>query len=157
MSAVYQAAIRILMPSDVWVGHLFVKDCVWNLFSALDLWFDNQTLQDSQNQTTDCDSVIDSTSWVWTPIFIGSTHNHPEDCFTVRKGRKIYRNTCCAACHRGQWIDRQINTCIDCNAGHQCPSSLDVSKNGPCDAGTYQPEPRKTSCKGSGIPISSNA
>lgn len=122
-----------------------------------ELLFKNQTLQDSTNKTTDCESVIDSNNWASTKIFIGSIQKHPEDCFTERNRGKIYRNTCCAACRSGQWIDRQVNTCIDCEAGHQCPSSLDVSQNGPCDAGTYQPKPRKTSCKGSGISVSSNA
>ena len=64
---------------------------------------------------------------------------------------KIYRNTCCTACQSGQWLNEKINECIDCEAGHKCPSTLDVSQNGPCDPGTYQPEPGKISCIGSGI------
>ena len=64
---------------------------------------------------------------------------------------KFYRNTCCVACHSGQWLDRHINECIDCKAGHQCPSSFDATQNAQCDLGTYQPEPRQTACKGSGL------
>ena len=105
------------------------------------------------NQTTECETVIDSNDWIPTKIFVEANKMHPENCFEKHSEGKFYRNTCCAACHKGQWLNRQNNTCIDCKAGHQCPSSLDVSQNGPCDAGTYQPEPRKTKCEGSGISV----
>ena len=106
------------------------------------------------NQTTDCESVIDPNNWISTKIFVGSTEKHPENCFEMHSDGKFYRNTCCVACHSGQWLDRQTNECIDCEVGHQCPSSFDVSQNAPCDVGTYQPEPRKTSCIGSGMNVS---
>ena len=90
-----------------------------------------------------------SNHWEPTNIFIKSTDKNPEDCFDTYLKHKIYRNTCCTACRSGQWLNEKINECIDCKAGHKCPSTLDASQNVPCDPGSYQPEPRKTSCRGS--------
>ena len=117
----------------------------------------NQTYKDTTNQTTHCEQVINHQNWELTNHVVEWSENLPDDCFAMEydyntnNERKIYRNTCCTACDIGQWLDINNNKCVDCEAGHQCPSSFDVSLNGPCDPGTYQPEPKQIGCEGSGI------
>ena len=133
----------------------------YSYFLSINLWSinDHQTPKDSANKTTDCEQVIDPNNWSWANIEVKSYSKHPEDCFVMdqqtsaNNQQTIHHNTCCTACHHGQWLDEKNNTCIDCKAGHKCPSPFDLPVNGPCDPGTYQPEPRQISCEGSGISI----
>ena len=48
---------------------------------------------------------------------------------TNRPETKLYRNKCCIACQPGEYLNPNINTCINCEPGHACPSTS--RKNSP--------------------------
>ena len=101
--------------------------------------------QDSKNKTAICEQIVHPRRWKSENKYVKADDQLPKDCFGKQHP---YRNTCCAECLKGQWLDHENNRCIDCEVGHKCPSSLELSKNGPCRPGTFQSEPRKTSCLG---------
>ena len=107
-----------------------------------------QLHQDSQNETAICDQIVESKYWKPDNRYVKANGELPKDCFAMRHKQRLYRNTCCAECLNGQWLDHENNRCVDCEVGHECPSSLELSKNGPCRPGTFQSEPRKTNCSG---------
>lgn len=37
---------------------------------------------------------------------------------------KIYRNKCCILCKPGEYLNKDINSCVNCKAGHACNSTL---------------------------------
>lgn len=36
---------------------------------------------------------------------------------------KIYRNKCCILCKPGEYLNRDLNTCVNCEAGYACKST----------------------------------
>ena len=43
---------------------------------------------------------------------------------------KVYRNKCCIACQPGEYLDPKTNSCVNCEAGYACISTLrKISQN----------------------------
>ena len=103
-------------------------------------------LTDPNDQKVDCVTRIEPSQIKNSERYVNSL----DDCLYTEDDQKYYHVECCVACESGQVVDSKTNSCIDCQAGHKCPSTLQTlpsrKLNEPCPPGTFQPDTKQTNC-----------